>query len=244
MSRTGRFRAELAHRVGVAEDADTPTILAALDEALAERAELAQPSVDGAQDAYLAIAEAVAQMRWAREEIARQAVEIAQLLANWERFAGELTRRLGVAADSDGATILAALDDALTEGAAEQRRELVGVDEVAQLRADAEGDRTPHSRAVADSAFQEGKITPYQQPRREAMIEASAGGADALLAGAKRNSAIPVEQVGHTGDLDIEGDTEGRPQYYLPQHRRRPRPSQAVDFFGDVLGQPTGVLRG
>ena len=26
MSQTGRFRAELAHRVGVAEDADTPTI--------------------------------------------------------------------------------------------------------------------------------------------------------------------------------------------------------------------------
>jgi hypothetical protein len=122
MSQTGRIRAELAHRVGVAEDADTPTILAALDEALAERAESAQPSVDGARDAYVAMAEVVAQMRWAREEITRQGTEIAQLLTAWARFAGELTRRLGVAADRDGETILAALDQALTEGAAEQGR--------------------------------------------------------------------------------------------------------------------------
>jgi hypothetical protein len=61
-------------------------------------------------------------MRWAREEIARQGIEIAQLLAGWARFAGELTRRLSVAADSDGQTILAALHQALTEGAAEQGR--------------------------------------------------------------------------------------------------------------------------
>ena len=61
ISQTGRFRAELARRVG--KDADTPTIMAALDEALAERAESAQPSVDGAQDAFVAMAEAVAQMR-------------------------------------------------------------------------------------------------------------------------------------------------------------------------------------
>jgi hypothetical protein len=102
MSQTGRFPAELAHRVGVAEDADTPTILAALDEALAERAESAQPSIGGAQDAFVTMAEVVARMRWAREEIARQGAEIAQLLAGWARFAGELTRRLGVAAGRDG----------------------------------------------------------------------------------------------------------------------------------------------
>jgi hypothetical protein len=243
MSQTGRFRAELAHRVGVAEDADTPTILAALDEALAERAESAQPSIGGAQDAYVAMAEAVAQMRWAREEIARQGAEIAQLLAVWARFAGELTRRLGVAADSDGQTILAALDEALTEGAAEEGRDLVDLDEIAQHRADAEMDRTDQKRAVTDNAFQEGKITPYLRPRPEAMIEASADGAEALLAGAKRNSAIPVEPIGHTGGLDIEGGSEG-PQSYRPQHRRRPRPTRAVDFFGDVLGLPNGVLRG
>jgi hypothetical protein len=244
MSQTGRFRAELAHRVGVAEDADTPTILAALDEALAERAESAQPSVVGAQDAYVAMAEAVAQMRWAREEIARQGAEIAQLLASWATFAGELTRRLGVAADSEGETILAALDEALTKGAAEQGRDLVDVDDIAQPRADAEMDRTHQKRAVTDNAFQEGKITPYQRPRWEAMTEGSADGAEALLAGAKRNSAIPGEPISHSGGLDIEGDSEG-PQYYRPQHRRRPRPTRAVDFFGDVPGPPpNGVLHG
>jgi hypothetical protein len=241
MSQTGRFRAELAHRVGVAEDADTPTILAALDEALAERAESALPSVDGAQDANVAMAEAVAQMRWAREEIARQGAEIARLLASWARYAGELTRRLGVAADSDGETILAALDEALTKGAAEQGRD---IDEIAQPRADAEMDRTTHhKRAVTDNAFQEAKITPYQRTRWEAMTEASADGAEALLAGAKRNPAIPVEPIGHTGGLDIDGDSEG-PPYYRPQHRRRPRPTRAIDFFGDMLGPPNGVLRG
>jgi hypothetical protein len=244
MSQTGRFRAELAHRVGVAEDANTPTILAALDEALAERAESAPPSVGGAQNAYVAMAEVAAQMRWAREEIARQGAEIAQLLAVWARFAGVLTRRLGVAADSDGETILAALDEALTEGAAEEGRGPVDVDEVARLGAAAEMDRTHHKRAVTDNASQEGKIiTPYQRPRPEAMIEASADGAEALLAGAKRNSAIPVEPIGHTDGLNIDGDSEG-PRSYRPQHRRRPRPTRAIDFFGDVLGPPNGVLNG
>ena len=222
MSQTGRFRAELAHRVGVAEDADTPTILAALDEALAERAESAQPSIGGAQNAYMAMAEVAAHMRWAREEIARQGAEIAQLLAVWARFADELTRRLGVAADSDGETILAALDEAFTEGAAKEGRHLVDVDEIAQSRADAEMDRTDHKRA---------------------MTEASADGAEALLTGANRNSAIPIEPIGNTGGLDIEGDSEG-PRYYRPQHRRRPRPTRTVDLFGDVLGLPNGVPRG
>ena len=152
MSQTGRFRAELAHRVGVAEDADTPTILAALDEALAERAESAQPSIGGAQNAFMVMAEVAVQMRWAREEIARQGAEIAQLLAVWARFAGELTRRLGVAADSGGETILAALDEALTDGAAAEGRDLVDVDEIAQPCADAEMDRTDHKRAVTDNA--------------------------------------------------------------------------------------------
>jgi hypothetical protein len=243
MSQTGWFRAELAHRVGVAEDADTLTILAALDEALAERAESAQPSIGGAQNAYMAMAEAAAHMRWAREEIARQGAEIAQLLAVWARFAGELTRRLGVAADSGGETILAALDEALTDGAAAEGRDLVDVDEIAQPRAEPEMDRTHHKRAVTDNAFQAGRITPYQRPRPEAMTEANADGAEALLTGAKRNSAIPTEPIGHTGGLDIEGDSEG-PQYYRPQHRRRLRPTRTVDLFGDVLGLPNGVLRG
>ncbi len=243
MSQTGRFRAELAHRVGVAEDADTLTILAALDEALAERAESAQPSIGGAQNAYMVMAEVAVQMRWAREEIARQGAEIAQLLVVWARFAGELTRRLGVAADSGGETILAALDEALTDGAAADGRDLVDVDEIAQPRADAEMDRTDHKRAVTDNAFRAGKITPYPRPRPEPMSEASADGAEALLAGANRNSAIPMESFGHTGGLDIDGDSEG-PQYYRPQHRRRPRPTRTVDFFGDVLGLPNGVLRG
>jgi hypothetical protein len=34
-------------------------------------------------------------------------------------------------------------------------------------------DRIHQQRAVTDNAFQEGKITPYQRPRWEAMIEAS-----------------------------------------------------------------------
>lgn len=242
MSQTGRFRAELAHRVGVAEDADTSTILAALDEALAERAESVQPSVDGAQYAYMAMAEAAVQMRWAREEIARQGAEIAQLLAVWARFTGELTRRLGVGANSDGETILAALDQALTEGAAAEGRDLVDIAEIAEPRADPELDRTRHKLAVTDNAFQEGKVTPYQRPRWEAMTAASAG-AEALLAGTNRSPAIPMEPIGRTGGLDIDDDSEG-PQYYRPQHRRRHRPTPAVDFFGDVLGPPNGVPRG
>jgi hypothetical protein len=104
-------------------------------------------------------------------------------------------------------------------------------------------DRIHQQRAVTDNAFQEGKITPYQRPRWEAMIEASTDGAKALLASAKRNSVIPVQPIGHAGGLDIDGDSEGA-QYYRPQHRRQPRPTPAVDLFGDVLGLPNGVPRG
>ena len=182
-------------------------------------------------------------MRWAREEIARQGAEIAQLLAVWARFADELTRRLGVAADSDGETILAALDQALTEGVAAEGRDLVDVAEIAQPRAYAGDGPYPSQAAMTDNAFQAGKITPYQRPRPEAMTEASADGAEALLAGANRNSAIPMEPIRDTGGLDIEGDSEAQ-QYYRPQHRRRSRPTRTVDFFGDVLGLPNGVLRG
>ena len=96
---------------------------------------------------------------------------------------------------------------------------------------------------MTDNPYQAGKITPYQRPPPEAMTEASADRAEALLTGANRNSAIPMEPIGHTGGLDIEGDSKG-PQYYRPQHRRRPRPTQTVDLFGDVLSLPNGVLRG
>jgi hypothetical protein len=49
------------------------------------------------------------------------------------------------------------------------------------------------------------------------MTEASADGAEDLLAGAKRNSAIPIEPIGHTGGLDIEGDSEGLQQSCRPE---------------------------
>ena len=53
-------------------------------------------------------------LRDCSEEIARQGAEIALLLAVWARFASELTRRLDAAANSDGETTLAALDEVAT----------------------------------------------------------------------------------------------------------------------------------
>lgn len=136
-----------------------------------------------------------------------------------------LRTRLGINAEiSDEATVLAALDEALTERADEAAPTpalpdgvvMIEASVLESLRTDATEGRLAREQQVADrreslvaSAVAEGRIPPARRDHWLAQLAADEVGASAVLESLAPNT-IPVGAIGYTGgvdEADVAADT-------------------------------------
>jgi len=135
-------------------------------------------------------------------------------------FLDNVRQRLGVAADADETTALAALDEALEERGETTQGALpdgvVAVDQATldQMRTDAELGRAAHARQAREdrerlvaAAVADGRIPPARREAWITMLAADPGAAE-QLAGLARGT-VPVAARGH--DHDAPDDDEDAP---------------------------------
>lgn len=129
-----------------------------------------------------------------------------------------MRQRLGVAADADEATILAALEEALNERAepsqtASHPAGTVLVDEqvLAQMRADAAAGRAARDEQLrlereqlVEAAVADGRIPPARREHWQSQLAADPGAA-VVLAGLAKGT-VPVEARGHDGAPETGSD--------------------------------------
>ncbi|KQU30335.1 MULTISPECIES: head maturation protease, ClpP-related [unclassified Rhodococcus (in: high G+C Gram-positive bacteria)] len=133
----------------------------------------------------------------------------------------DLTKRLGISADADEATIVAAIDEALNERTdgptLDQAMDAVKaagnvvvsqsvfddykakVDNLDQIRA--EQAKTANARIVED-ALRDGKITAADKDTWNALVESNPEGAKAALDRMEKGHAVPVSESGHGVDTE------------------------------------------
>lgn len=132
-----------------------------------------------------------------------------------------LRNKLGVAENADEATILAAVDEALTEraeapaapqAAIPEGTVLVDSAQLAELRADATAGRqartqqeTERREGLVAAAVREGRIPPARRDAWLAMLEADPDSEQTLAALAP--GLVPLSELGHAGEPDT-GVTE------------------------------------
>lgn len=132
-----------------------------------------------------------------------------------------LRERLGVTdADASDETLLAALDEALTEQAPEnttvtaapEGTVLLDAAQYAQLQQDAAAGRSALEQidaqrrdGIVAKAVQEGRISPASQPQWRASLDKDEEGTATLLASLAPN-AVPVAEVGHSDDTKTEDE--------------------------------------
>ena len=132
-------------------------------------------------------------------------------------FLTALRSRLGVNAEADEATILAALDEALVERADEtaptasipEGTVLVDAGRFAELEAQAaagaqaraQQDAERRDRLVA-TALTEGRISAANRAIWRERLDADEDGTTALLATLPKSGAVPTEEIGYTGGED------------------------------------------
>lgn len=133
-----------------------------------------------------------------------------------------LRQRIGVAADADAATTLAALDEILEEQAdpapsATAPEGMVLLDEAAHaaLVSDATAGREArneqlraHRAGLVEAAVRDGRIPPSRREHWASLLEADPGAEQTLASLAK--GVVPVDELGHSGQLDPQsaGDDE------------------------------------
>ena len=125
-----------------------------------------------------------------------------------------LRQSLGVAADADVSTCLAALEEALAErateptsAAAQDGTVVVDAEAYAALRRDAEAgaqaraqQQREHREQVVAAAVQDGRIPPARRDHWLALIEQDPGAESALADLAP--GLVPVSELGHTGQTE------------------------------------------
>lgn len=131
-----------------------------------------------------------------------------------------LRDRLGIAADTtDADTILSALDEALTERAAEPPAGtvLIDADALADLRAAAEDGRKARAQQLADAharlvdaAAADGRVTPASRDRWLKMLASDEATATEVLE--SLTPTVPVKPLGYTGGV---GEADGDPDETL-----------------------------
>ncbi|GAB2661351.1 hypothetical protein [Kribbella swartbergensis] len=119
------------------------------------------------------------------------------------RLMRELGKLVGVQT-SDPAVLVAAVNEALTEAAeVPAGHESVPADELAQLRADHEAQRTHRERMAVDAAVMAGKIAASQAETWVEWFAADAAGTQARLDKMQRNT-VPVAPIGTADEPDDE----------------------------------------
>lgn len=139
-----------------------------------------------------------------------------------------LRQKLGVAADADAGLILGALDEALSEQAADSAADtttpavpegmsLVESDQLQALHADAELGRAARLRDeeqaradVVDAAVRDGRISAARRDTWLARLEADSGEAEVLAA---LEPIVPLAEIGHA-DLNPDEVGEGTSDTY------------------------------
>lgn len=138
----------------------------------------------------------------------------------------QVAQRLGITADVDDATVLAALDEALAEGldeSAPQAATIATLDadtavalsldaatkatieslstEVAALKAEKAANE---KREFFDAVSQQGRIKPAERAEYEALYDVAPEQTKALLLARAPGSAVPVAAIGHEGTVPAD----------------------------------------
>ena len=131
----------------------------------------------------------------------------------------DLREKLGVEADADGDSILAAVDSLLEQATAPPTQDpalpdgVVAISEAQldELRNDAQAGRearaqqiTAERSALVEAAVKDGRIAPAERDAWLAKLETGTG-AEQVLA-ALKPGVIPVDQLGHGGNADLDSD--------------------------------------
>lgn len=210
---------KVAERLGLGADVDGSTLLDALDEVKAEAAELRADTVAGGTEPAppVATAELPAEPATSRftpppglalvdEATLTQVRDRAQ---SFDLFRADLAARLGCDPSADTPTMLAAVDEALTE-VAETTEGIETIDsaELTALRADAEAHRTARQRTTVEAAVRDGRIPPRDREHWVNLLTTSPRATETLERLPK--GLIPVDGPrGYTGGADDVG--EGQP---------------------------------
>jgi hypothetical protein len=209
--RTKTVRAHLTDLVGIAPDADDATALAALDEAIAEAEETNRTPRPAAGQTARPVAASAAPVAY-QPPTGTLVVDEGMFASLKDRATGfetmraELARRVGCDDSADAPTVMAALDEALSEVAESlpDGVEMVAATELAELRADAQLHRTSAERSVVENAVRDGRIPPRDRGHWVNLLAVSPSAAETLESLPK--GLIPLEPKGYTGSLEAVGE--------------------------------------
>jgi hypothetical protein len=211
-SRTKTARAQLAELVGVDQDADKATVNRAALEVLDELDELKKtPHPQGAQTARPVDASPVIDTPTAFQPPAGTMLvdegvfaSLRDQASRFDNLRAELAQRVGCDDTADLKVVLAAVDEALAEAAdmaPTEGVEMVNAAELAELRTDAQLQRTAVERNVVENAIRDGRIPSRDRGHWVNLLTVSPSAAETLQGLPK--GLIPVDGPrGYTGGLE------------------------------------------